>query len=203
MISLLDYGVGNLASVLNAFAYLGVPASVVDAPAQVRGADRLVVPGVGAFRHGMETLRSRGFADEIRELALVRQRPVLGICLGMQLLLGSSSEGGETAGLGLLAGTVRALAPDAPGLVVPHVGWNDLLIAPHSRLLDPVHSGCAMYFVHGYYCRLEDRSIVTGTTPYGVDMDVMVESGNVFGCQFHPEKSQHRGLDILKNFAAA
>lgn len=200
-VSILDYGVGNLASLANAFGYLGIDCEFVSSPAEVADCARLVLPGVGAFGHAMRNLAQQGLDDAVREHGLGRARPLLGVCLGMQLLLDHSEEGGRQVGLGLLRGEVRSLTEIAGDLVVPHVGWNDVRIAPSSRLLGAEGSGSAFYFVHSYYCRLADRAQVTGATDYGAEFDAIAEHGNLFGCQFHPEKSQQRGLQILRNFA--
>jgi glutamine amidotransferase len=201
-VSILDYGVGNLASLANAFGYLGIDCEIVSSVAQVAGCGRLVLPGVGAFGHAMRNLGQQGLDDAVREHAQARARPLLGVCLGMQLLLDHSEEGGHQAGLGLLRGAVRPLQEIAGDLVVPHVGWNDVRVSPASRLLGADASGSAFYFVHGYRCRLDDPAQVTGVTNYGADFDAIAEHENLFGCQFHPEKSQKRGLEILRNFAA-
>jgi glutamine amidotransferase len=202
-VSILEYGVGNIASLRNALGYLGIASAVVATPAEVAACERLILPGVGAFGYAMDKLRERGLDDAVREHAQVRQRPLLGVCLGMQLLLESSEEGGRQSGLGLLAGEVLPLADVVGELVVPHVGWNDVQLRQPSKLLGAAASGSAFYFVHSYYCRLAAREQVTGTASYGADIDVIAEHGNVSGCQFHPEKSQKRGLEILGNFAGA
>lgn len=201
MISVLDYGAGNLASVRNALAYLDIPTRLVATPAELRDCDRLLLPGVGAFARAMRCLQGAGLADAVREHAKVRQRPLLGICLGMQLLLEESSEGGAHAGLGLLPGAVRPLAEIAGDLVVPHVGWNDVFLPRPSRLMGGDAEAGTFYFAHSYYCRLDSDAHVSGTTKYGGILHVCVEHENIFGCQFHPEKSQRRGLDVLERFS--
>jgi glutamine amidotransferase len=202
VIAILDYGVGNLASVANALSYLGLPNTIISEPAQVANCDRLILPGVGAYGHAMRNLENAGLVDAIREHAAIRTRPLLGICLGMQLLLEESAEGGRPAGIGLLRGKVEPLTEIVGDLVVPHVGWNDMRLQGNSRLLESKYSNSAFYFVHSYYCVLSDAAQVTGTADYGREIHVMVEHENIFGCQFHPEKSQRRGLDILNSFAS-
>ena len=201
MISILDYGVGNLASVRNALAFLGIANETISSPAQVAACSSLILPGVGAFAPAMLALEGSGLAGAVATHAKERQRPVLGICLGMQLLLDESLELGNHAGLGLIKGSVRPLSDVVAGLVVPHVGWNDVFPTSSSRLAGDSPGVHAFYFVHSYYCDVDDRAQVTGTTTYGIEFPSMLERDNVFGCQFHPEKSQRHGLAILKRFS--
>lgn len=202
MISILDYGVGNLASVSNALNYLGVECAVISTPAQVQKAGKLILPGVGAFGAAMENLNRLGLTDAILEHSRTHARPILGICLGMQLLLDGSHEGGWHQGLGLLKGQVSSLAEVAGDLVVPHVGWNEVTPKPHSALVNGPAAEHSFYFVHSYYCKLQDAAQEAGISHYGVDFCSVVECNNVFGCQFHPEKSQRCGLALLRNYSA-
>lgn len=201
MISVLDYGIGNLASVMNALRYIGVECEPIESPRQVKSSGRLLLPGVGAFEPAITRLRERGLDDALVEHARIHGRPLLGICLGMQLLLGESAESGRHRGLGLIDGVVRNLGEIAPGLVVPHVGWNDVVPTRPSRLLGEDSPVQACYFVHGYYCDITDAAHVAGQTSYGSRFASVLEAGNVYGCQFHPEKSQRAGLAMLRRFA--
>jgi glutamine amidotransferase len=201
-VSILDYGVGNLASIANALNFLGVRNSFARIPEEVSAAVRLILPGVGAFGPAMAHLRRQGLVEAIREHAVKHGRPVLGLCLGMQLLLDGSHEDGWHDGLGILRGQVQPLSRIAGSLVVPHVGWNDVVQAKQSTLLTDFPDSSAFYFVHSYYCELEDHRDILGTTSYGAEFPSMLARANVFGCQFHPEKSQRCGLAILKNFSA-
>ncbi len=160
-------------------------------------ADKMVLPGVGAFGDGMSGLKTRGLVDAIQEAA-ARGIPLLGICLGMQLLFDRSQELGEHAGLGLLAGKVRRFPAD--GLKVPHTGWNQVLFEAGSPLLGGLETGCYAYFNHSYYCEPQDSRVVRGWTEYGLSYASVIASGRLYGAQFHPEKSQSVGLQILRNF---
>ncbi|OGT54534.1 MAG: imidazole glycerol phosphate synthase, glutamine amidotransferase subunit [Gammaproteobacteria bacterium RIFCSPHIGHO2_12_FULL_63_22] len=199
MISILDYGIGNLASVRNALKYLGLPNQTISSPAQVKASGHLLLPGVGAFAAAMDALVQNGLVDALREHATAKQRPLLGICLGMQLLMDEGREAGRHAGLGLIKGIVEPLPVDA-GLVIPHMGWNDVRPTRPSRLREDPAGTHSFYFVHGYFCNASDPMDVTAMTEYGIEFPSMIERDNVFGCQFHPEKSQRHGLSILSQF---
>ncbi|CAG0991384.1 glutamine amidotransferase [Anaerolineae bacterium] len=215
MIALIDYGISNLRSVQKAFAHLGVEVTLIDAPDQLAQADRLILPGVGAFRAGMDGLRSRGLIEPIRS-AVAKGTPLIGICLGMQLLFESSDELGDTVGLGLLPGHVtRIKMQDASSrmqeidhaprttqhvLKIPHMGWNQLDLVREHRLVTDIESGAYAYFVHSYAVYPEQRDIVIATTEYGGPFASIVGRGNICGLQFHPEKSQAVGLKLLENF---
>lgn len=199
-IGIIDYGMGNLRNVQKAFEHIGMPAHISASPRSLSVADGVVLPGVGAFGDAMRNLHA---ADLV---ALVRERvaagvPFLGICLGMQLLFESSNEMGQHEGLGVLAGQVVRFAGD---LKVPHIGWNQLDVAP-DRAHDPILGGIPdhsyAYFVHSYYVVPAQPSCILTTTSYGIDFVSMVGSDNVYGAQFHPEKSQEVGLRLLRNFA--
>lgn len=194
MIVVLDYGMGNLRSVEKAIDFLGYPCCV---QSDLRGATKLVIPGVGAFAKAMENLGS--LADEIRSFARDGM-PVLGICLGQQLLFEESEEMGRARGMGLLQGRVRYL-PKNEGLKVPHMGWNALKIRDRV-FLKGIDSGSQVYFVHSLYAECADPDCVAATTEYGIEFPAAVRSGNVWGTQFHPEKSGIIGLAILRNFLA-
>lgn len=196
-VAIIDYGVGNLRSVEKAFAATGCDAVVSGEREVLRSADRLVLPGVGAFSACMRALCERGFDQVVRE-KVSQGTPVLGVCVGMQLLFEESEEFGRTRGLGLLSGRVRRFAND---LVVPQVGWNQIRQrSPHS-LFSGIEDDAFFYFVHSYYCEPALSGITIGETDYGVNYASVVAQENLCGVQFHPEKSQSAGLRLLHNFA--
>lgn len=196
-VQVVDYGMGNLASVLNAFARLGIPARLAGDPAEVAAAERLVLPGVGAFGDAVAEIDRRGLRDPILGAARAGV-PVLGLCLGMQLLFEGSEESPGARGLGLLAGAVRRLGG---GVRVPHVGWNRLEDVRPVPLLAGVRSGEYLYFVHSYHCAAADP-LAAAWFEYGGRCAAVAGSGSVWGVQAHPEKSQRTGEAILRNFAA-
>jgi glutamine amidotransferase len=199
VIAVIDYGMGNRRSVEKAFAHLGSEAAITSDPAVLRIADGLVLPGVGAFPKAMSNLRAGGLDALICEVA-TRGVPLLGICLGMQLLFESSSELGGEKGLGLLPGSVRALA--AGGRRVPHIGWNDVRFERSSTLIANLPAGGApFYHVHSFVAVPAEEADVIGTAEYGERFATIVGRGNVFGAQFHPEKSSRDGLALLASFA--
>lgn len=204
LITLIDYGGSNLRSVQKALEVVGARPVVTADPDVVRQAARLVLPGVGAFGAGMAALRATGLATAT-VTAVHSGTPLLGICLGMQLLFDESEELGQHAGLGLLAGRVVHFAglsvPGGRPLKVPHVGWNQLLHDTGHPLLAGVPTGAHAYFVHSYYCDLGDPAVVLSRSDYGPPFPAIVGRGCVFGFQFHPEKSQGVGLRLLRNFA--
>lgn len=196
-IAIIDYGVGNLRSVEKAFAATGCKAIVSSDEKDLRAAERLVLPGVGAFGACMKALKQRGFDRVVRE-RVKDGTPLLGVCVGMQLLFDESDEFGSTPGLGLLRGRVKRFNDE---LVVPHVGWNRVYqCGPHGLFAD-VGDESFFYFVHSYYCEPEDQSVAAGETEYGVRYASVVAHRNICGVQFHPEKSQDAGLRLLRNFA--
>ena len=201
MMALIDYGISNLRSVQKAFEHLGAQVTLTHTPDQVRRADKLILPGVGAFAAGMDGLRRRELIEPIQQ----RVRggvPLLGICLGMQLLLDEGEEVETGAqpepGLCLLAGRVVRLRGE--NIHIPHMGWNQLLPVRDSALLRDVEPGAYAYFVHSYVCEPADADVILATTDYGQSFASVVGVGNVWGIQFHPEKSQQTGLRVLKNF---
>ena len=200
MIGIVDYGAGNLASVRNAFARLDRQAAIIRQPGEIEGCDRIVLPGVGSFQRAMATLHAGGWADPLRTFAR-SGRPLLGVCLGMQLLFDCGDEHGPTAGLGLMAGRVTLMTPSAP-LKVPHVGWNSLEHVREHPLFSGVKHHVDFYFVHSYHCLPSDPADVVARCDYGGAFVAAVARANVAGTQFHPEKSQPSGLGILENFAA-
>ena len=195
-IAIIDYGVGNLRSVEKAFAAMGCDAVVSSDDDVLRSAERLVLPGVGAFASCMKALRERGFDVLVHERAAAGT-PLLGICVGMQMLFHVSDEFETTDGLGLLAGRVRKFQSD---LIVPQVGWNRIHQKQQHALFEGVDDGSFCYFVHSFYCEPEITDLVVGETEYGVKYASVVARENVCGVQFHPEKSQDVGLRMLKNF---
>ena len=199
MIAIVDYGVGNLFSVKSSFAAIGADAVITSDPEVIRAADHILLPGVGAYRDAAAKLRDSGMGDLVREQAAAG-KPVMGICLGMQLLFEKSYEFGEHEGLGLLKGVVRPIRDVAPAdYKVPHIGWNALNLQKSHPLLKYVLEGDCVYFVHSYYAADCDDEVIA-TTEYGAPITAAVARGNVCGCQFHPEKSGQVGLSILKAF---
>lgn len=198
MIKIVDYGMGNLRSVQKAFEKLGAAAEVVTHPSQIQDADKLVLPGVGAFRDAIAELKRKGFVQPLRDYVDSGQ-PFLGICLGLQLLFDVSYEDGEWEGLGIVPGKVVRFE-DQPDLKIPHMGWNSLEIARSVPLLDGIANGSFVYFVHSYYVVPQDESVVIARTEHGVQFTSAISRGNLNATQFHPEKSQKIGIALLKNF---
>ena len=199
MIAIIDYGVGNLFSVKSSFTSIGAEAVVTSDPDLIRAADRILLPGVGAYRDAAQKLRDTGMGDLVKEQAAAG-KPLMGVCLGMQLLFEKSYEFGEYEGLGLLKGAVRPIRDVAPAeYKIPHIGWNALNIQKQHPLLKYVAEGDCVYFVHSFYATDCDESVIA-TTEYGADLTAAVAKGNICGCQFHPEKSGTVGLSILKAF---
>ncbi|MAU01122.1 MAG: imidazole glycerol phosphate synthase subunit HisH [Anaerolineaceae bacterium] len=205
-ITMIDYGASNIRSAQKAFEHIGAEVHLTDDPEVVRHADKLVLPGVGAFGSGMDGLRGHNLPEAIHE-SVQRGVPFLGICVGMQLMFSEGHEMGVYQGLGLLAGkVVRFPTPSLEGgglgggLKIPHMGWNQLKPAWENPLLDDVQLGDYAYFVHSYYCDPEDATAVLAWTDYGFLFASVVAKDNIYGLQFHPEKSQSVGLTILRNF---
>jgi imidazole glycerol-phosphate synthase subunit HisH len=199
MIKIVDYGMGNLRSVQKAFEKIGAEAVIVTRPADIEGAQKLVLPGVGAFRDGIHELKRAELDRPVRD-HIAAGKPFLGICLGLQLLFDVSYEDGEWEGLGVLGGKVVRL-DDQPDLKIPHMGWNSLEFAKPTRLFEGIPSGSSFYFVHSYYVVPKDESVVAARTEHGTRFVSAVAKNNLFATQFHPEKSQSLGLRLLKNFA--
>ena len=198
MIAIIDYDAGNLKSVEKAFEYLGEETVITRDRETILNADRVVLPGVGAFGDAMEKLHSYGLVEVVKEAA-ASGKPFLGICLGLQLLFESSEESPGVEGLGICKGKIVRI-PDQEGLKVPHMGWNSLKYDHPGRLYEGIPEDSYVYFVHSYYLEADDPEIVKASTEYAVHIHASVEQGNVFACQFHPEKSSDVGLTILKNF---
>jgi glutamine amidotransferase len=203
MIAIIDYGMGNLKSVANAFAAIGSEAVVTGNPGMLEEASHLVLPGVGAFGDCMANLRRYALIEPIRR-AISRGKPFLGICLGLQVLFTESEEFGRHNGLDLIAGRVRRFPFEhaRSGVKVPHMGWNALSIKRSAPLLDGIEAGAYAYFVHSYYVEPDDPSVICTITDYGIPFVSSIWRENIFACQFHPEKSQTIGLRLLRNFVA-
>ena len=198
MVAIIDYDAGNIKSVEKALLYLGEEAVITRDRDAILRADRVILPGVGAFGDAMDKLRTYGLDKVIQEV-VGQNTPFLGICLGLQLLFESSEESEGVEGLGILKGKVVRL-PEENNLKIPHIGWNSLKYPNPGRLFAGIAEDSYVYFVHSYYLQAKDPSIVTATTEYGTLIHASVEQGNVFACQFHPEKSSEVGMQILKNF---
>ena len=199
MIAIIDYDAGNIKSVEKALHYLGEETTVTRDPQTLLNADKVILPGVGSFGRAKENLHTYGLVPVIHEI-VEKKTPFLGICLGLQLLFESSEETPGVEGLGILKGKIVKIPP-APGLKIPHMGWNNIKVKEDSRLFKGLPENPYVYFVHSYYLKAADEGIVAATTEYTTHIHASVESGNVFACQFHPEKSSSIGLSILKNFA--
>lgn len=200
MIKIVDYGMGNLRSVQKAFEKLGHAAEICDQPSQLSGVEKLVLPGVGAFRDAIHEVRRREFVTPILD-HLASGKPFLGICLGLQMLFDVSYEDGEWPGLGIVPGKVVRFQ-DQPGLKIPHMGWNQLQITGEPALLANIPRDAHFYFVHSYHVVPTDRSVVIAESEHGERFVAAIGRGNLWATQFHPEKSQKHGLQLLANFAA-
>ena len=198
MVAIIDYDAGNIRSVEKALQSLGAETTVTRDTGVLLSADHVILPGVGAFGDAMNRLEEYSLIPVIREIA-AKGTPFLGICLGLQLLFESSEESEGAQGLCLLPGKIRRI-PAAPGIKIPHMGWNSLHFDHPGRLFEGLPEQTYVYFVHSYYLQADDESIVTASTQYGVNIHASVERDNIFGCQFHPEKSSDAGLAILRNF---
>ena len=200
MIAIVDYGVGNLFSLKSSLELIGADCTVTSEEAVLRSADKILLPGVGAFEDAAQKLRDSGLAGVVRELAATG-KPLLGICLGMQLLFEKSYEYGEHEGLGLIPGSVRPIRNVIPERYkIPHIGWNALHFRQDCPIFKYLSEGDCVYFVHSFYAA-DCEPYVTATAEYGAELTAAVANGNVYGCQFHPEKSGNTGLSILKAFA--
>lgn len=198
VIAILDYDAGNIKSVEKAVQLLGRDAAVTRDRETILEADKVILPGVGAFGDAMGKIHQYGLYEVIHEV-VDRGTPFLGICLGLQLLFEESEESPGVEGLGILKGKILRI-PESPGLKIPHMGWNSLELKNNGRLFEGLPQESYVYFVHSYYLKAADESIVTAVTEYGTQIHASVEQGNVFACQFHPEKSSDTGIRILRNF---
>ena len=202
MIRIVDYGVGNIQAFVTMFKRLGLSAERAHTRADLADATRLILPGVGAFDHAMQRLNQSGMREPLEAMVLGQQVPVLGVCVGMQMLASSSDEG-ELPGLNWVPGRVRAFAntPEAAELPMPHMGWNDLQVKPGTTLFTGFEAQPLFYFLHSYYFVCDDKDDVAATATYGLEFDCVVSRGHIHGVQCHPEKSHHFGAQLLKNFA--
>lgn len=199
MIAIVDYDAGNLKSVEKAFQFLGEESKITRDRKEIFEADKVVLPGVGSFGIAMDQLKKYELDKVLKETAQ-RQIPLLGICLGLHLLFEGSEENQGIEGLHILEGEIVKI-PEAPGLKIPHIGWNSLKLQNHGRLFEGIPEDAFVYFVHSFYLRAKEEQIVKATAEYGVNIHASVEQGNIYACQFHPEKSSSVGLQILRNFA--
>ncbi|MES2755850.1 MAG: imidazole glycerol phosphate synthase subunit HisH [Pseudomonadota bacterium] len=202
MISIVNYGLGNISAFSNMYKRMNVDARVVTSAAELAGASKIILPGVGAFDHAMGLLQASGMREALDQLVLERKVPVLGICVGMQILADGSDEG-SAAGLGWIPGRVRSFKalPQAASLPLPHMGWNDIAPAPGNRLFQGLEADPRFYFLHSYYFECADVQTLAARAEYGAPFSCAVQRENVYGVQFHPEKSHHFGFNLLKNFA--
>jgi glutamine amidotransferase len=198
---LLNYSSGNYGSVRNALLHLGIEPLEITRPEQMREASHLVLPGVGAFPAAMDRLAQLDLIDELREQVVVQKKPFLGICIGMQILAEVGLEFGERQGLGFLRGRVERIDAESRGLRTPHMGWNQLVPRKDSPLLADLPTPSSFYFVHSFHLRLHDPADAAATCEYGGEITACVQRDNIFGVQFHPEKSQRDGLRLLRNFS--
>ena len=199
MLGVIDYGAGNLRSVVNALEFLHVQNKIASNAKEIKDCSSLILPGVGAFGAALDELEKRGLKEAVAEAAM--EKPFFGICLGMQLLFEESEEAPGRKGLGVLKGCVRRF-PAGMGLKIPHMGWNSLSVNNSSRLFSDTPQNSYVYFVHSFYCSAAERSDVAAVCSYGLEFDAAVEKKNLFGCQFHPEKSGDTGLALLKKFVS-
>lgn len=200
---IVDYGMGNLRSVVNAFAAIGCEAVVSNDPADTSGAQRIVLPGVGAFGDAMNNLRATGWLDALEENVRSKGKPFLGLCLGMQLLATIGTEHGTHAGLGWVSGAVERITNDDSSVRIPHIGWNDVEFTQINGLYSGLGKAQTFYFVHSYVLKPVESTVISGICNYGSSFAASIEIDNIFATQFHPEKSQKAGLAVLKNFISA
>ncbi len=202
MITIIDYGVGNIKAFLNVFKQLNIPAIAAKEKSEIEHATKLILPGVGAFDHAMERLNNSGMREALDRAVLKNQIPVLGICVGMQMLAASSDEG-ELPGLGWIDGTVKKF--DVSNMKqlthLPHMGWNDVLPVGNHSLFDELHVDAQFYFLHSYYFHCNNANNILAMADYGGNFTCAVGTDNIYGVQFHPEKSHQNGIQLLKNFA--
>lgn len=202
MIGIVDYGMGNLLSVANAMEYIGADAGICKRPDELDAVDRIILPGVGAFRDCMANLENKGFVEALNRNVKELKKPIFGICLGMQVMARKSLEGGEHDGLGWFDADVVRIEPDDHNLRVPQIGWNEIDYVDDCPLFKGLPPNPDLYLVHSYYVKCDNRDDVVATCEYGVEVTAAVNRENIFATQFHPEKSQEYGLRILENFMA-
>jgi glutamine amidotransferase len=200
MTTIINYNLGNPKSIKNMLSYLGVDALISDDLNKLKSADRLILPGVGHFAHGMNQLNNLGFTDVIKEHALTQQKPILGICLGMQLMTNFSEEG-DVDGLGLIDAQTKKFQLQDKSLKIPHMGWNEVLWQKESPIINSLSEKPRYYFVHSYFVECNHQDDVLGTTHYGQEFVSAFQHDNIIGMQFHPEKSHRFGMELVQNFA--
>ncbi len=202
MITIVDYGLGNIGAFANAYKRMNIPTMIARTEADLAGAERLILPGVGAFDHAMDLLNGSGMRDALEDLVLNQATPVIGVCVGMQML-GNGSDEGVRDGLGWIPGRVRQFSASNVGndLPLPHMGWNDVTPSADQKLFDGLEVGARFYFLHSYYFEADDPEDISASAEYGIKFACSVRRRNINGVQFHPEKSHHFGARILKNFA--
>ena len=201
-LGVINYGMGNLGSVITAVKNLGFQAEICVSPLDLKGIDKIILPGVGSFFDAMKELEQKNWVPAINEQVSIKERPLLGICLGMQLLASKGNEGGKVVGLDLIPGEVKHLTDLGCKERVPHIGWNEIKLKKDSVIFNGIFSGHDFYFVHSYAFMPSDAQHISATVSYSNDVVASVENKNVFGTQFHPEKSSKAGLRILQNFLA-
>lgn len=202
MICLIDYGVGNINAFLNIFKQLGIAAKKVSSVNEVRHATKLILPGVGAFDDAMERLNNSGMRDALDESVLVKNIPIIGICVGMQML-GEKSDEGSSSGLGWIKGQVKKFDPSTISYATkfPHMGWNDVYPVRDNPLFEGIETNARFYFLHSYYFQCTDKADILATSDYGITFASAINHKHIFGIQCHPEKSHHFGIKLLQNFA--
>ena len=200
MIALIDSGVGNIRSVANALEYIHTDFKITKNPQDIITAEKIIFPGVGAFCDGMKTIVQSGLSETLTEQVLKKRKLYLGICLGMQLLVDTGLEDGKHQGLGWIKGTVRKLKTDGKNFKLPHIGWNNVIPHKKSLLFSLLENDPTFYFVHSYVVEPQDKSVILATCNHDETFAASINYKNIFGVQFHPEKSQHNGLQLLKNF---
>jgi len=201
MISIVNYGVSNVGSMLNMMKKLGIDAKTISTPEEIRSAEKIILPGIGAFDHGMQTILEMGLAAPLKERVINDRVPLLGVCLGMQML-GRGSDEGTVPGLGLIDGYCKRFVPNGSASIrIPHMGWNELAIRNRAGLMEGL-DGARFYFVHSYHFVCDDPADELASAQYGIDFTAAIHRSNVWGVQFHPEKSHRFGMALLRNFAA-
>lgn len=199
-LAIINYGMGNLGSVRRSFEELGVEVIISSQPEQIEAADAIILPGVGAFSEGMANLQERGWVEPLTDAVNQQKKPLLGICLGMQMLADSGTEGGHVKGLGFIPGSVQKLDTLGCSFRVPHVGWNEVKQTGDDPLFDGIRDASDFYFVHSYAFVPNNTKHLIASAPYGIDVTAIVKNERVYGCQFHPEKSSKAGRRLLQNF---
>jgi len=202
MITIIDYGVGNIRAFANIYKQLDIPFKIAKSAQDLEGVSKLILPGVGAFDHAMDKFEQSGMRKPVEELVLDKKMPVVGICVGMQMLASSSDEG-KLAGLGWIDASVKKFDESKITYTthLPHMGWNDVKPLKNNKLLKGLETGAKFYFLHSYYFQCNRNEDAIATTAYGIDFSCAVNKENIYGVQFHPEKSHHYGMQLLSNFA--